>query len=427
MNLAAPEWLIYFWYMVAVGGVQRFAELRYTVLSTGNKLKKSWYFIYLFSSLLLSFLCAAVNMPDYAVLLLNSCLLFLFSLKLLKLPALMGGACCVVTFTLNTFYEAFLELILRPALTGFSVPHQWARIAIQISASLVLLFLQIVGYHFLVKKYPFQNNDILPSHLMVLLLPCALIVWAIRFVIGQDLVAPNRIFSLFFRIIVSMATFFAMTAMFSRITYVVTTERENALLKEQFRCQRQHTDEALLRYNGYRSYQHDIKNHLLVLSGLLNNRAYDEAKQYLKKLDRSALLTTPKISTGSPPLDVLLGEKIVFAEKNNIKVEHFVKVPQIEKFDEIDLCVVFSNALDNAISACVNEPADYRSITINAKKHHEFLIIKIDNGVSKATLPIKYGVGLNNIKYIAHRYGGTIKTEIQDNCFELIVFLSYIK
>ena len=51
-------------------------------------------------------------------------------------------------------------------------------------------------------------------------------------------------------------------------------------------------------------------------------------------------------------VDILLGEKMGIAQAGGIHVEASVILPRACGIDDFDLCIVFANALDNAINAC---------------------------------------------------------------------------
>lgn len=81
-----------------------------------------------------------------------------------------------------------------------------------------------------------------------------------------------------------------------------------------------------MRYKQTKAFRHDIKNHLSVLNGLLNNGKTEEGKAYLKKLGQ--------------------------ARARGIMAEVSVVLPKAWVMDDFDLCVIFANALDNAVNAC---------------------------------------------------------------------------
>lgn len=69
-----------------------------------------------------------------------------------------------------------------------------------------------------------------------------------------------------------------------------------------------------MRYKQTKAFRHDIKNHLSVLNGLLNNGKTEEGKAYLKKLGQ--------------------------ARARGIMAEVSVVLPKAWVMDDFDLCVI---------------------------------------------------------------------------------------
>ena len=88
-----------------------------------------------------------------------------------------------------------------------------------------------------------------------------------------------------------------------------------------------------------------------------------------------------------------------------------------------DFCIIFSNALDNAISACNRVPHDNQKyIHITGKVQGDFLLIEIINSHSGRG-SIRSGTGLANIKAVAEKYHGAMEVRIDGDIFVLSVLL----
>lgn len=217
-----------------------------------------------------------------------------------------------------------------------------------------------------------------------------------------------------------------MLAVFYKITMLSQQEKEYALLANALKEQHSYIDEAQQRNEGYRSFQHDINNHLLVLSGLLHTQSYQQAKRYLQKLNVAAGGLSEQISTGNPVLDIFLWEKARYARQCQITFTCDVQIPSESTIDEIDLCILFANGIDNAITACLNADLPHKTIALTAKPKRSFLLIHIVNGIDSPR-PLKYGTGLKNIELTAEKYAGTIHTEQTGHQFSLSILLCHRK
>ena len=178
--------------------------------------------------------------------------------------------------------------------------------------------------------------------------------------------------------------------------------------------------EAQARYGQTKSFRHDIKNHLSVLDGLLKRGKLEEGREYLKKLEAVSEALSFPYQTGNPVVDILLGEKLGLAKE--IAAEVSLVLPKPCGIDDFDLCVLFANALDNAIAACrANDGA--KAIRISGKQQGDFYMLTFENTCSSEPLP-PAGTGLSNIKAVAERYHGALMTEKNGRQFYLSVLLN---
>ena len=67
-------------------------------------------------------------------------------------------------------------------------------------------------------------------------------------------------------------------------------------------------------------------------------------------------------AVGNPVVDALLNYYLRIAEKNNIKVNLDVTIPEVLTISSLSLSIILGNTFDNAIEACCGLPAEQRSI-----------------------------------------------------------------
>jgi sensor histidine kinase regulating citrate/malate metabolism len=178
--------------------------------------------------------------------------------------------------------------------------------------------------------------------------------------------------------------------------------------------------EAQARYEQTKFFRHDIKNHLSVLDGLLRSGKLEEGREYLKKLEAVSEALSFPYQTGNPVVDILLGEQLGLAKE--IEAEVSLVLPKPCGIDDFDLCVLFANALDNAIAACrANDGA--KAIRISGKQQGDFYMLTFENTCSDEPLP-PAGTGLSNIKAVAEKYHGALLTEKNGRQYYLSVLLN---
>ena len=200
------------------------------------------------------------------------------------------------------------------------------------------------------------------------------------------------------------------------------TQAALASLTQAVQYQKIYTAQAQTRCEKTRSFRHDLKNHLSVLSGLIQNQKWEAAASYLQKLEAASAALSIPCQTGNPVLDILLGEKLELAESYGIKTEISLLLPENCGIDPFDLCVIFSNALDNAIAACRDLP-EGKFIRITESRRGGFYMLSFENTCRDGPLPPE-GIGLSNIRAAAEKYHGAVSTEKAASQFRLHVLLN---
>lgn len=197
-----------------------------------------------------------------------------------------------------------------------------------------------------------------------------------------------------------------------------------ALLEQETHAQKTYVSEAKARYELTKAFRHDIRNHLSVLNGLLKAKQTEQAKLYLEKLGAAVGELSFPVQTGNPVVDILVNSKLELAARKEIEADISLILPKSCTVDELDLCVIFSNALDNAIAACL-PLTDSKIIRIRGEQQGDFYLLEFENNC-RTDLPheIKAGTGLSNIKTVAEKYCGAVTIEHYPGHFCLNILLN---
>ncbi len=209
---------------------------------------------------------------------------------------------------------------------------------------------------------------------------------------------------------------------YQRLCHSLQAQAAYRSLSQAAQAQKVYVAEARTRYEQTKAFRHDIQNHLSVLDGLLRSGKLEEGRAYLQKLETvSGSLSFP-YRTGDPVVDVLLGEKLGLAKANGIAVEVSLLLPDPCGVDSFDLCVIFANALDNAIGAC-QAVEGARSIRIGGERQGDFYLLSFDNTCADGPAP-PMGTGLANIRSVAEKYHGAMTIEKEARQYSLNVLLN---
>ncbi len=209
---------------------------------------------------------------------------------------------------------------------------------------------------------------------------------------------------------------------------------------------------------------HDVKSFVLAVSSDLEQGRVDEAKKRLDEYSEN-LARTSGSSSGSLTVDALLDVKQKEMEELCTDRHVSVVLGGNLSIDEIDLCILLGNALDNAIeeSRRIADPKE-RSIEVRVRpgagglsifvrnrmaaddgagdtstdmpepkrgkgvgtaepKYSTGVHMKSDLLRSRKEDPFSHGFGIGNMRAICEKYGGSLEIAKRDGCFELSVFL----
>lgn len=185
-------------------------------------------------------------------------------------------------------------------------------------------------------------------------------------------------------------------------------------------------------YEHYMYNFHDFKNHLLVLMEYCQNRENEKAIDYISSISAPLHKTKLFAFWGNDILDIILNYKLQEAESAGINIETHVQPINIKYIEEIDLCAIISNLLDNAITACEDVPENEKTISVTTKDLGETTIIKISNSYKKnrskpnsifftGTPSPVHGYGKKSVKSKVEKYNGTIVWKSDGKIYSAII------
>lgn len=223
--------------------------------------------------------------------------------------------------------------------------------------------------------------------------------------------------------ILGIASLFCILFAHKKLLQNFQLSTELSLLEQEEHSFSQYVEEARDHYEKTKSFRHDIKNHIEVVKGLLQNGQLEQALDYIGDMeDITGELSAP-CSTNNPVVDILMGNKMGIAKSMQIDVSCFLNLPYPCSVRDIDFGIILSNAMDNAIHACKNMDSDVQKyIRVTGHKQGDFILLEIENSF-QGKRTFKKGIGLSNINTIAEKYHGAMSVNIQDTSFILSVLL----
>ncbi len=318
----------------------------------------------------------------------------------------------------------------RPA-----VFHSTAGVAVMLSGEAASLALTGVCY-FMVYRYFSCHTAAEMQQIFLVFIPILMIfimgeyISSIAFESRQEVLADDgftgylfRHWYLFVIPFLGLFSLFCVLFVYQKLLRAFRLDTELSLLEQEEHFLNQYVEEAKMRYDRTKSFRHDIRNHIAVVKKLLKSGKQEEAAGYIEDMEDMAEEMSFPCGTNNPAADILVGNKLGIAKNMGIDVSCSLFLPYPCGLRDIDLCIVLSNALDNAIHACKDLGADAEKyIHVSGRIQGDFFMMEVRNSFHGKGA-FKKGTGLSNVKTVAEKYGGAMSIETQGNVFVLYVLL----
>ena len=186
-------------------------------------------------------------------------------------------------------------------------------------------------------------------------------------------------------------------------------------------------------FENTRALRHDLKNHFGVIYLLAEQNQDKEVINYVQRFLDMSDNGGYRISTGNVSLDALISYKYEEAKRQGICINTEVAIAKNTRWNDVDLCTITGNLLDNAIRAA--KDIENASIEFVMRQHENKMVIKVKNpyrGVLKRREDVfettkqnksRHGIGLEHIKKIVEQYHGVIDFDTQNGEFVVRLIL----
>jgi sensor histidine kinase regulating citrate/malate metabolism len=205
------------------------------------------------------------------------------------------------------------------------------------------------------------------------------------------------------------------------------------MLDEQYRREKDQSEEIQKLHERTRRLEHDMKNHILVATSYLNGNEYTEAKEYLSSILDQLNQTYTYIETGNSVLNYIINTKLEYAKQNGVTVKAEIENISFKRVGSLDFSSLLGNILDNAIEASILSKNKEIQVYILHKRAYDTILIKnkIDKSVFESNPQListkqtngKHGYGIKQIKSIVEKYDGMIDFYEQDGMFCVYVMI----
>ncbi len=306
-------------------------------------------------------------------------------------------------------------------------------IVFMLSGEMASLLLSVFCYR-MVNRYFARSETIQKQYVLMILTPTGMLflmgeyinstVYSnVHTINGSGMMIDTRHYQMLVIQLLGIASLFCILSAYQKLLQNFRLNTVLSLLEQQERSLKQYVEEAKTRYEETRSFRHDIKNHIAVVRGLLQNGKAEQALSYIADMEDITKGLSFPCATNNPVVDILVGNKLGIAKNMGIDVSCSLLLPYPCSVRDIDFGIILSNALDNAIHACKKmDSGAGKYIRVTGDVQGDFILLEIENSF-QGKGAFKKGTGLSNINAVAEKYHGAMRTEIQGTSFVLSVLL----
>ncbi len=207
-------------------------------------------------------------------------------------------------------------------------------------------------------------------------------------------------------------TFFALY-LYEHMAMQAEIIRVQQQYEQNLKMELRHFDEMAVAQRQLKKFKHDFKNYVIGLGAYIDQNNVPGASEYLDSMKEKFAPGNTIVETGNPALDAMLSTKKAVADSKNIDFNTRIQIPENLNINSADLCVIFGNALDNAIEACERTKRADAVIDLDITYNANVLYCRIINTSplpeenkrkTSKTDKFNHGFGLENIKTALSKY-----------------------
>jgi two-component system sensor histidine kinase AgrC len=234
-------------------------------------------------------------------------------------------------------------------------------------------------------------------------------------------------------LVLTISAYFHIFQFFKQTREQFIMQNERDLLQTQVAAAQLHLEALKESQEKTIIYRHDMRHHLALIGAKLADNNMEAAQKYISDIEKSIDGIIVEKYCSNYTVNLIIYYYIVMAKNGKIKVETQINLPEKNAVSDMDLCVIFSNAIENAINALAHvDSAKDKSLKILCKTKNDKLFIQIINsyeGVVKFVdeMPVNneenHGIGTKSIAAVAEKYGGVYSFTAEDGIFKASIIL----
>lgn len=174
-------------------------------------------------------------------------------------------------------------------------------------------------------------------------------------------------------------------------------------------------------------YRHDLRHHMHYINTCIDTRKLSEASAYIAQIFEETDHIQVERYCCNESINLILAYYAAKAKEQNVTVNFEISTVDFTRFQIIDLCSLFSNALENALKACEQlDEQDKRYIKLRIYEKNKKLCLHISNSyvsppVLEYGIPVtaekEHGIGTISMIHVVEKYNGVYRFYAENENF----------
>lgn len=233
--------------------------------------------------------------------------------------------------------------------------------------------------------------------------------------------------------ILILAAYFLIFRFFRQTREQLTLQNEQNLLQMQVVAAQMHLEDLKESQEKTIIYRHDMRHHLALIDEYLAGNNREDARKYIADVKEKIEGAAVEKYCNNYRVNLILYRYIAMAKNEGISVEIQIDLPEKTTVSDMDLCVIFANAIENAVNACKRIPyKNQRYIKIVCKTKNDQHFIQINNSYEGTVmfdndLPVStkenHGLGTKSIATVVKKYSGVYSFTAENGVFKTSIIL----
>jgi hypothetical protein len=247
------------------------------------------------------------------------------------------------------------------------------------------------------------------------------------------MISHNSLAPIIRGLVFTLVSYIMILWLFKQNREQLTLQNEQNLLQMQITASKQNLEALKKSQEKTIIYRHDMRHHLNLINAYLADNNKEAAQNYIREVEKSIESVTVETYCSNYSLNLIMNFYITKAKDQHIDVETQIDLPRELAVSDMDLCLVFSNAIENAINALAHiQSTEDKILKILCKTKNDKLYIEISNRFEGTVMlvneiPISHsenhGHGTKSIAAIAEKYNGVFSFTAENNIFALRIII----